>query len=69
MIESPSINDISSFLARFGLNPSDMARMSNVNDSQMRQYLLGIKHPSDSKVAEIKSNIRAFAVGLMEYCS
>lgn len=50
------------------MSPNDLARICDINSSQMRQYVLGIKQPSDKTISRIKERTRQFAETLKDLC-
>ena len=38
------------FLNRYGLKPNDLARICDINSSQMRQYAAGLRKPGQKTI-------------------
>jgi len=56
-----TLNELLEWLAQYGLKPNDLARICGINDSQMRQYALGIKTPRPKTIEKINKGIQKFA--------
>lgn len=46
------------------LNQSNLARIAKINPSIMRQYIAGVRNPSQKKMEHIQQNIQTFAQNL-----
>lgn len=55
------------YLAKVELKPNDLARICEINPSQMRQYAAGIRTPNNKTIAKINEKIRIFADELKEF--
>lgn len=62
-----NLNNLVGFLNIYGLKANDLARICNINSSQMRQYIAGIRNPSPKTIAKINEKIRIFADELKEF--
>lgn len=60
-MRSKQIIDICRFIGQYGLKPNDLARICEINPSQMRQYTLGLKQPRTSTIIKINQKVRQFA--------
>jgi hypothetical protein len=58
--------DICSLLEKYDgiFNQSSFARAVGINDTLMRQYMLGIKKPGKKQILKINSNLHTFAENL-----
>jgi hypothetical protein len=58
--------DIGSLLEKYDgiFNQSSFARAVGINDTLMKQYLLGLKKPGKKQILKINSNLRTFAENL-----
>ena len=63
-----TLNELLEWLAQYGLKPNDLARICGINDSQMRQYALGIKTPRPKTIKKINKGIKEFAHELSSFC-
>lgn len=55
------------FLGKYGLKPNDLARICDINSSQMRQYAAGLRKPGPKTIDKINERIRVFADELKEF--
>jgi len=55
-----TLNELLEWLAQYGLKPNDLARICGINDSQMRQYALGIKTPRPKTIEKINKGLKEF---------
>lgn len=62
-----TLDELFSFLQRYGLKPNDLARICEINPSLMRQYALGIKKPGEKNLFKINEKICIFAEELKEF--
>lgn len=53
-LKNSDISSICDFLSRYRMSPNDLARICGINPSQMRQYALGIKQPSEKNGCKYK---------------
>lgn len=60
------MEDLIMFLNRYGLKPNDLARICDINSSQMRQYAAGLRKPGQKTIDKINERIRVFADELKE---
>jgi hypothetical protein len=58
--------DIGSLLEKYDgiFNQSSFARAVGINDTLMRQYLLGLKKPGKKQILKINANLQTFAKNL-----
>jgi len=58
--------DIPSLVEAYGnyINQSSLARISGINEGQMRQYTSGVKHPTKRTLERIETGIRKYACEL-----
>jgi predicted RNase H-like HicB family nuclease len=56
-------NDIPSLIEAYNqfINQSSLARISGINESQMRQYVAGIKQPTKKTMKRIEEGLRKYA--------
>lgn len=76
-IEMPELEmtfkyDIWAFFDKFPLNASLVAKRIGINPSLMRQYISGIKKPSEKRVKDIQDGIRSLgeelsSISLVKY--
>lgn len=66
-MHSCSLNDLCLYMRSFGLTPNDLARICDINPSQMRQYVLGLKKPRETTIKRINEAVREFALTLQNY--
>ncbi len=63
-----SLTDLCAYMRTYGLTPNDLARICDINPSQMRQYALGIKNPREATIKKINISVHKFAKSLQEIC-
>jgi predicted RNase H-like HicB family nuclease len=56
-------HDIPSLIEAYSgfINQSSLARISGINEGQMRQYVSGIKHPTRKTLERIESGLKKYA--------
>jgi hypothetical protein len=66
-IEFEYVYDIQAFFESFtALNISQVARQAGINQSLMRQYASGVKHPSSEQARKIEKAIHLLATDLLK---
>lgn len=62
--------DLETLLEKYSdvFNQSNIARISGINESLMRQYLSGVKKPGKKQLQRIQDGLHQFAESLSEVC-
>ena len=62
-----TLNELFEWIAQYDLKPNDLARICGINDSQMRQYALGIETPRPKTIEKINKGIKGFTDELTSF--
>jgi transcriptional regulator with XRE-family HTH domain len=64
-MEYKSLNELVTALSPY-LNQSALARICDINEGQMRQYISGVRNPSPQTIRKINKGLHEFADNLKD---